>query len=302
MLNTVDIELIGSCNYSCAMCPQGNPGRNSDFLKALPQSLFENIIDQTVELGARNVRLHGSGEPTLCKYLSEAVAYCTHQGLKTEITTNGARLNRYLIEQLVQAGLDDITVSVIGATEQDYLLWMNSHDYHTVKSNIKLYNSISTKPANMYHLITPKSTAQHYKTNWLEQIGGTCEIWQMHNWSGAYDNLIYPRSGQKRTCGRPFDPVLTVRAGGHGEHKGAVVPCCMTLGNDKDAVIGHLDTHSVKTIWNNKTYNSLRVAHKTENWDSISYCKNCDQLYQSQDTLIYTNRKDIEYGKPKYLD
>jgi uncharacterized Fe-S cluster-containing radical SAM superfamily protein len=301
MITTVDIELVGSCNYACKMCPQGEPGRDKQFLKSMPQNLFEDIIDQCVPMGLKMVRLHGSGEPTLSKYLAEAVAYCKNLNLKTEITTNGERLNANLAYDLVQAGLDYLTVSVIGATESDYKKWMNSESYHLVKQNIKYFNSISTQPSNLYHLITTNSGVQDYLDNWHMLVGGTYEIWQMHNWSGAYNNLIYPRQGEKRSCGRMFQPVLTVRAGGLEDHKAAVVPCCMTLGNDVDAVLGHLDNQTVKEIWNGELYKNLRQAHSAKQWDNISYCQNCDQLYQYKDSLVATNRQDIKYGDIKYI-
>ena len=33
----------------------------------------------------------------------------------------------------------------------------------------------------------------------------------------------------RKSCGRPFAPELTVRAGGDEGRMGAVVPCCQTL-------------------------------------------------------------------------
>ena len=94
LIEMVDIELVGGCNYRCRMCPHTDPGRETDFIKALPWSVFQSVIDQCLELGLRSVRLHGSGEPTLCRYLSDAVAYCKQRNLRTLITTNGARFDQ----------------------------------------------------------------------------------------------------------------------------------------------------------------------------------------------------------------
>ena len=52
----------------------------------------------------------------------------------------------------------------------------------------------------------------------------------MHNMSGNYDNSLNPRKAVEKSCGRPFAPELTVRAGGEPGRLGAVTACCQTLG------------------------------------------------------------------------
>ena len=52
----------------------------------------------------------------------------------------------------------------------------------------------------------------------------------MHNWSGNYENKNARVKTERRTCGRPFAPELTVRSGGKMNRTGGIVPCCQTLG------------------------------------------------------------------------
>ena len=56
--------------------------------------------------------------------------------------------------------------------------------------------------------------------------------------------------------------MLQVRAGGLDKHQGAVVPCCMVLGNDKEATLGHLDTNTIQEILDSKEYQELIRAHE----------------------------------------
>ena len=59
-------EVFGGCNYECQMCPQGEGGRDKEFLKQI--SLFENILDDAKQYGEGIVvNLDGSGEATLNK-------------------------------------------------------------------------------------------------------------------------------------------------------------------------------------------------------------------------------------------
>ena len=83
----------------------------------------------------------------------------------------------------------------------------------------------------------------------------------MHNWSGNYNNSSNPRAEKKKTsCGRPFAPELTVRAGGIDGKNSAVVPCCQTLGppNESKSVLGHLDDESFEDVYFGENYNKLR--------------------------------------------
>lgn len=302
-IKTLDIELSGSCNYSCQMCPHDEPGREKDFLKNLPFDLFTSIVDQAVELGLENVRLHGSGEPTLYKELVEAVEYCTKLGLKTLITTNGARLTPQLSQDLCRAGLTELTVSAIGSNRENYLTWMKQDNFDLVRKNVKAYNSISNTPANLYHLITDSDyqrQTQEYIDNWETYTSSTVEIWKMHNWSGVWQNVNFNRTqGLQRSCGRMFQPVVEVRAGGIGQHKAAVVACCMVLGQDSKAVLGHLDEESLEKVWNGPARIRLQQLHSQGRWNEISYCKNCDQLYDRPDSLIYSSN-NRQYNKIKF--
>jgi hypothetical protein len=68
-----------------------------------------------------------------------------------------------------------------------------------------------------YHLITDNKQLdfeiEQYKKNWIEPTNSLAEIWKMHNWSGVYENPN-ERKGTVKTCGRPFAPEITIRAGG----------------------------------------------------------------------------------------
>lgn len=304
-IEMLDIELVGGCNYRCRMCPHSDPGRESDFIKALPWETFTSIIDQCLAMGLRSVRLHGSGEPTLCRYLPEAVAYCCERGLRTLITTNGARLTESLSQDLMRAGLNQLTVSATGYDRATYQTWMGTDGFESVRENVRYYRDLGSA-VNTYHLIIDPRDQQRevelYRANWQDYTGAGIEIWQMHNWSGNYQQVRFQRQrGAQRSCGRMFRPVLEVRAGGLDGHHGAVVACCMVLGNDSAAVLGHADTDAIQDIWNNQRYQQLRSAHQEGRWNDISYCQGCDQLYENSEVLVYTDLEDRVVGRPKLL-
>lgn len=298
-LEILDLELVGGCNYRCRMCPHTDPGRDQDFVRVLPWRVFEKIVTEAHELGVTTVRLHGSGEPTLYKQLPEAVAFCKARGMKTLVTTNGERLSEDLSLALIHAGLDQLTVSATGYDRETYAQWMGTDRFDQIRAQVRFYVSHAQNLCNLYHLIIDPNQIQRevalYKSNWIEYTGAAYEIWHMHNWSGTYTPVWTRTSSQERSCGRMFQPVLVVRAGGLDGHHGAVVACCMTLGKDASAVLGHLDDQSIREVWHGTAYDHLRTQHGQGRWNEIDYCRSCDQLYDRPDSLIATNLQGREY-------
>lgn len=305
-LERISLEIYGGCNYSCKMCPQ-SWGRGSQWTRKMPLSLFESILDQvTDEFGKPVVNLQGSGEPSLVKDLSKYVEACTRRQLPSYIYTNGSHLNGDRMRDAIDAGLSYVRFSCIGYDRKSYREWMSKDNFDLVRQNareLKQYveETASSCRVSSYHLVTdPANTKQEidlYRKNFVDWLGITGYIYKMHNWSGNLESQPRRRPGEKRrTCGRPFAPELTVRAGGTAGHQAAVTPCCMTLGppNETKSVLGHLDSQTIQEVWQGEKYQELRQKHREEDFDSIDYCKNCDFLVEDPEVLVWTNDKDWE--------
>lgn len=289
------IEINGGCNYSCQMCPQTNPGRHKGFLKKMPLDEFENYVIQCVEKGVKVVNLEGSGEATLNRNLPEYIKILTKHNVSSYIFSNAYRFKGDFMQQCVDEGLSRIRFSIIGYDSPTYQKWMNRDAFDIVKKQaIEAQEYISktngvTEIAS-YHLITDNDKVdfeiEQYKKNWIEPTDSLAEVWKMHNWSGVYDNPN-ERSGKVKTCGRPFAPEITIRAGGLDGKTGAIHPCCQVLGRDEEAVLGHMSENSFDEIWNGSEFKKLREGHITGNYPS--YCKGCDFLLDDPEVLVYTN-------------
>lgn len=309
-IEQVALEIYGGCNYKCQMCPQAI-GRNHDFLKKLPYDVAEKVVAEAANYGCKMVSLHGSGEATLHPEMPRFVALVKSHNMKCITVSNGFRLDTRLSQELIDAGLDVIRVSAIGYDRATYLEWMKKDAFDEVRRNVIQYRELCEKARSdcqitLYHLIlNPERQDQEieaYVTNWVEYCGVKAEIWSMHNWSGVYSNGPYKRSKtSRRSCGRPGAPYLNIRAGGLGGLHGAVVPCCMVLGQDEKAVLGHAERSSIKEIWESKEYEALRAAHIEGRFDEIEYCKNCDQLFDVPEALVWTNIPGKKYGQSKVL-
>ena len=305
-LKRVVMEVFGGCNYTCQMCPQSNPGRGKNFTRKMPLNQFEKILDDVVKkFGKPQINLEGSGEPTMAKDLPSYIKAVKKRGLKCFMYCNGARLNGKFMNDVIDAGIDFIRISVIGYNKELYKKWMNVDNFELILNNIKEINKYIRKikskcKLSTYHLITDNTMVDYeineYQKNVITKTQTTAYIWKMHNWSGNYLNKNPRKLTDRRTCGRPFAPELTVRAGGEKGRTGAVVPCCQTLGppNEEKSILGHLDNQNIGDIYFGKKYQELREAHEQKQFDRIDYCKNCDFLYEDPEVLAWTNDKSAK--------
>ena len=309
-IRQIALEIYGGCNYKCPMCPQAE-GREKEFVKKMPFEVFAKIIDDGKKYGLEVVSLQGSGEPTLHPEMPKFVAYVKKQGLKCISLTNGYLLTPQLSRSLIEAGLDTLRVSAIGYDRDSYQKWMSKDAFEKsreqVKEFIRIRKEIGGKTEiTLYHMILDINRVEYeveqYRKNWIDYCGCHGEIWMMHNWGGSYEGIPYSRpKTERRSCGRPNSPYLTVRAGGLDGHSAAVVPCCFVLGQDSKAVMGHLDTQTIAEVIEAKPYSIIREKHDAGDFDAIDYCKNCDQLYDAPESLVWTNIPDKKYGQSKYL-
>lgn len=288
------IEINGGCNYKCKMCPQTS-GRGQDWLKKIDLERFRDLVTELKEYGLMVVNLEGSGEATLNRNLPRYIETCADLNVESFIFSNGYRMRGEFMKDCVDAGLSLFRFSVIGYNSETYRKWMDKDAFETVLENAKSMVEYSAKKKTRvasYHLILNQEQQDfekdQYIRNFIHPTGTLGEIWRMHNWSGVY-SPEYNRSGGLRSCGRPFAPEITIRAGGPDGGSLSIAPCCQTLGRDSEAVLGSLESSSVKDVWNNEQMQLLRQQHLNGKFNETPFCKDCDFLADDPEVLVWKN-------------
>jgi MoaA/NifB/PqqE/SkfB family radical SAM enzyme len=110
------LEVTNRCNLPCATCPRTyeelEPEEDMSF------ELFTSIIDQAKSV--KRVVLHGVGEPMMVKELPRMVAHLKARGIYVLFNTNGTLLKVKKSRELIEAGLDELRVSLDAAEAGAY--------------------------------------------------------------------------------------------------------------------------------------------------------------------------------------
>lgn len=110
------IEPTNRCNELCQTCPRTFFTREPE--ADLDIGLFRRLLDQFP--GVERVVLHGVGEPLLARDLPEMVAEAHRRGARVLFNTNALALHPRLARRLVEAGLDELRISMDAAQRDTY--------------------------------------------------------------------------------------------------------------------------------------------------------------------------------------
>ena len=110
------IESTTRCNEFCDQCPRTHLGREED--RDITPDEVRQIVDQIP--GVERVVLHGLGEPLLNARLPEIISLLRERNIRALFNTNALLLNERRGRALIDAGLNQLRISLDGATPGMY--------------------------------------------------------------------------------------------------------------------------------------------------------------------------------------
>ena len=133
--NVLYIETTNRCNLRCKGCIlyHGSYEPNRDL--ALKEVVM--ITDQLPKL--EKIVLHGIGEPLLNKELLEIIRHLKGRGVYVLFNSNGILLSGHSQHGLIQAGLDELRISLDAASVQGYQKIRNSDQFEQVVENLRSF-------------------------------------------------------------------------------------------------------------------------------------------------------------------
>lgn len=135
------LETTNRCNLLCTTCP-----RTYEELEPpadMSWELFTSIVDQLP--GLPRAVLHGVGEPMLVKDLPRMVRYLKDRGTYVLFNTNGTVLNNKNGRALIDAGLDELRVSLDASTPESYERVRGKDYFARILKNVRAFRAMQER-------------------------------------------------------------------------------------------------------------------------------------------------------------
>jgi MoaA/NifB/PqqE/SkfB family radical SAM enzyme len=137
----VYLETTNRCNLLCTTCP-----RTYEELEPpadMSWRLFTSIVDQIPDL--QRAVLHGVGEPMLVKNLPRMVRYLKDRGTYVLFNTNGTVLNERNGRALIEAGLDELRVSLDAANAKSFRAIRGKDYFGRILRNVRAFRELQDR-------------------------------------------------------------------------------------------------------------------------------------------------------------
>lgn len=121
----ISIELTNRCACTCALCPVGQR-IYSRRLGNMPWEQFTWLVDQ-VSSHARFIGLYNWGDPFLHPRVYDMISYVASKKIYVKVSSTLRNWDPAQAEHLVRTGLDELKVSLHGASEETYRDYQPSH-------------------------------------------------------------------------------------------------------------------------------------------------------------------------------
>src|SRR6266704_6685652 len=135
------LEVTNRCNLLCTTCPRTyeelEPPADMDW------GLFTSIVDQAPDLA--RVVLHGVGEPMLVANLPRMVRYLKDRGVYVLFNTNGTVLSERNGRALIDAGLDELRVSLDASNRESFKAIRGRDYFNRITRNVHAFRELQER-------------------------------------------------------------------------------------------------------------------------------------------------------------
>jgi sulfatase maturation enzyme AslB (radical SAM superfamily) len=289
----VDIELASICNLQCPMCYTISPEfKEKVNTTRMDFELYKKLIDECASSGVYSIRLSLRGESFLHKRILDCVRYAKEKGIKEVSTlTNGVRLDEEMFKDIMDAGIDWITISIDGVGETYEQIRKPAKFDRTVekitnfekikkaagrvKPVIKIQSilpAIEDNPQEFYDIFAPISD--------MVSANPLIDFMQSTSKLPKIENFSCPQIYQR----------LVVGADG----------LCMMCANDEDQqiVVGDTNKESLHDIWHGKEMTRVRSIHRRcAGVDELTACSECYLPLKTYDSEVVVGDRAVTAEK-----
>ncbi|MDE5821180.1 MAG: radical SAM protein [Paramuribaculum sp.] len=190
----VYLDPVLACNLSCKMCYFSDPSKRSELKGIITESTIEmlekNVFPYTVKL-----QIGCGAEPTLYKHLPSLISRAKKSAIPyISLTTNGQLIasRKISLKDMVDAGLDEITLSIHGTDRETYEYLMPGAGFDLLQNLIKQLSKIKKEKGNRF-LIRLNFTINSLNLSNLRDN----RFWEIWEENGVLPDIIQLRPVQK---------------------------------------------------------------------------------------------------------
>ncbi len=279
------IDVSNGCNFRCIFCFQSirkktlkEKGFRPELMK---METFEKLAGQIKEFpnSFKSLTFGGIGEPLLHPGLPQMIHMLKGLGRadKISLITNGSLLNNSLSLAMIQAGLDEIIISVEALSSKNYykvtgykldftkyveqiaFLYENKGNCKVYLKAVDVAFDAPQSEEQFYRLFSPISDLAY-----VEKIVPRYQNVDYSNISHS-DNYYLRHSLKAEVCSLPFYSLSVFATGNVG-------PCCVDY--CETILLGNVKTDTLFDIWNGNKLKKLQLSHLKKEC-RIPVCQGC---------------------------
>lgn len=262
----VNIDPCDACNFKCDFCFQC---KSTEFKGSIMSTdLFERTISQLKEFDEpiNVIQLFCLGEPLLNKNVPLFIRRIREENVAREvkITTNGSLLTHSLIDDLMEAGLNEFVISLNGLKDEDFeRVSKTKLSFETLFDNIR-YLYAHKGECHVHIKIVGDYFSEDEQKFFINTIGTYADTINIdgitNHWSGI---KVTDKQQQQYNVGEGTFKDWTICSLCFYElvvhSDGSVSPCAADWQKDKQN-LGNITETSLKKIWESEKRREMLVS------------------------------------------
>jgi len=303
------IEPTNMCNFRCKPCAHGQE-KNREDLKPfmhIDNVLYKKLINELKEWEGpklKLLRLTALGEPFMNPNICEMIRLAKKENVaeRVDLFTNGSLLTREICEQLVDAGLDYIRISIYSVLPDRHKEVTNSEmSIEKIRANVAMLHQVreekgKTKPYILAKMFETYSFENDVYIAMYKDIVDEVGFEKVHDATKYNDadligsfyndkekeqktrNEFQDSLNDLQTCPRPFMAMVVCA-------NGDVVMC--THDAPRATRIANVKEKTLQEIWQGKDLYEFRKMLLTGHKEQNRLCKHCEwyRLFPEEDNV-----------------
>jgi len=273
------VEPSSRCNLACRFCP--SPGDRDHDRGDLDLDRYRRLLDEVGDT-LLFLCLWFYGEPLLHPHIARIVAMARERGVLVALSTNGVALDERTANDLLDAGLSWLFVSLDGPSEEEHDLNRGEGSYRAAVENVRRFVTLRNRRGRaplvelkpiLHRANVPRRDAM---MDLARDLGVDRVTFQLLTWQHDPGLRAF----------LPDDPALVLDYDGHRPTggcrrawtsavvgwDGTILPCCED--HARSLALGHVDA-GFRAAWHGPRYRALRESLQGAGANRPSLCQTC---------------------------